>query len=120
MSETTNEVMEETMVTEEPMETEVCEYTDEECGGSGKVLALVLAGLAGAATVGTVVVKKIKDKKNGKPKKKRAHWKLVKVEEPDEEVDDDVVAETEAEEKLRNQTKLKKRSKICYLEGRPE
>ena len=55
--------------------------------GSGKVLGLVLAGLAGAATLGMVAYKKIKSKKEDKKprKKKRLRWVEVDDEEEFEE-----------------------------------
>lgn len=71
--------------------------TEDECG-SGKALGLVLAGIAGVTAVGTVVYKKLKAKKDDKPKKKtrkRLRW----VEEPieDEEYADDVDETEEAD-----------------------
>lgn len=65
-------------------------------GGSGKVIALVVGGLAGAAALGVAAYKKLKSKKDDKPKKKvkkRLRW--VEVE---DEVEDNVVADVEAEE----------------------
>ncbi len=93
MNETTNEVMENNEVTEmmveEPVESGISTQTDEENETSGKGLALLLTGVGFAVAGGIAAVKKIKDKKNGKPKKKKGHWKLVRVEEPDETESDD-------------------------------
>lgn len=100
MNETTNEVMEtteETMVTETPMETGFDDAVESE-GGSGKAVALVLGGVGLAIAAGAALVKKHKDKKDGKPKKKRAHYKIVKVEEPaDDDVDEENTVDSEAE-----------------------
>lgn len=100
MSETMNEVMEnEVMTTEEPMDTEVLDYTEESEGGSGKALTAVLAVGAGVVTAGAVVYKKLKAKKDEKPKKKTKK-KLMWVEVPteEEENEEDMVAESEATE----------------------
>lgn len=99
MNETTNEVMEateETMVTETPMETDFDDTVDSE-GGSGKAVALVLGGVGLAIAAGAAFVKKHKDKKDGKPKKKRAHYKIVRVEEPADEDADENTVDSEAE-----------------------
>ena len=100
MNETTNEVMEtteETMVTETPMETGFDDTVESE-GGSGKAVALVLGGVGLAIAAGAALVKKHKDKKDGKPKKKRTHYKIVKVEEPvDDDVDEENTVDSEAE-----------------------
>lgn len=64
-------------------------------GGSGKVIALVVGGLAGAAALGAAAYKKLKSNKDDKPKKKvkkRLRW--VEVE---DNVDEDV-ADVETEE----------------------
>ena len=99
MNETTNEVMEtteETMVTETPMETGFDDTVECE-GGSGKAVALVLGGVGLAIASGAALVKKHKDKKDGKPKKKRAHYKIVKVEEPADDADEENTVDSEAE-----------------------
>ena len=100
MNETTNEVMEtteENMVTETPMETGFDDTVESE-GGSGKAVALVLGGVGLAIAAGAALVKKHKDKKDGKPKKKRTHYKIVKVEEPaDDDVDEENTVDSEAE-----------------------
>lgn len=99
MNETTNEVMEtteETMVTETPMETGFDDTVESE-GGSRKAVALVLGGVGLAIAAGAALVKKHKDKKDGKPKKKRAHYKIVKVEEPADDVDEENTVDSEAE-----------------------
>ena len=100
MNETTNEVMEtteETMVTETPMETGFDDTVESE-GGSGKAVALVLGGVGLAIAAGAALVKKHKDKKDGKPKKKRTHYKIVIVEEPaDDDVNEENTVDSEAE-----------------------
>ena len=99
MNETTNEVMEtteETMVTETPMEADFNDTVESE-GGSGKAGALVLGGVGLASAAGAAFVKKRKDKKDGKPKKKRAHYKIVKVEDPVDEDADENTVDSEAE-----------------------
>lgn len=73
------------------------DYTVEDCG-SGKVIGLVVAGLTGAVALGAVAYKKIKAKKDGKPKKKRKKLMWVEVEDDVEEIDDEVVAEAENED----------------------
>lgn len=93
MNETTNEVME-TVVTEEPMDTEVVDYTEESKGGSGKALAAVLTIGAGIITAGTVVYKKLKAKKAEKPEQKKTKKKLMWVDVPVEEYDE-VIESTE-------------------------
>ena len=94
MNETTNEVMENNEVTEmmvgESAETGISAQTNEENETSGKGTALFLTGVAGFIAT----AKKIKDKKNGKPKKKKGHWKLVRVESDETEFDDDFDTET--------------------------
>lgn len=91
-----NEVME--INNEETMDTELMEINNEE-SGSGKGIAIVLAGLAAVGAAGALAYRKIKDKKNGKPRKKR---KLMWVEVEDEsvaDVDTEVAEEnTETEE----------------------
>lgn len=100
MNKTTNEVME-TMVTEEPVETGVIDYTEESKGGAGKALAAVLTIGAGIITAGTVVYKKLKAKKVEKPEqkktKKKLMWVDVPVEDYDEVIDSDA-ADVESEE----------------------
>ena len=98
MSETINEVMEnEIMTTEEPMNTEVLDCTEEIEGGSGKALATVLAVGAGVTALGIAAYKKLKAKKDEKPKKKtkkKLMWVEIPVEE--EETEEDIVAEFQA------------------------
>lgn len=97
MSETMNKVMDEVMTTEEPMDSMAMEPEEEYEGGSGKALAAVLAVGAGVVAAGTVAYKKLKAKKDDKPKKKtkkRLRWVEVPVE--DEEFDD--IIDSEAEE----------------------
>lgn len=93
MNETTNEVMENNEVTEmmvgESAESGISAQTNEENETSGKGTALFLTGVGLAVAGFIAAAKKIKDKKNGKPKKKKGHWKLVRVEEPDETESDD-------------------------------
>ena len=100
--ETTNEVMENNEVTEmmvgEPSESGISAQTNEENETSGKGMRLLLAGVGLAVAGGIAAAKKIKDKKNGKPKKKKGHWKLVRVEEPDETESDDDYFDTESTE----------------------
>lgn len=67
----------------------------EDNGESGKVIALVVGGLAGAAALGVAAYRKLKSKKDGKPKKKRK--KLMWVEVDDDFKKSDVV-DVEAEE----------------------
>lgn len=98
MNETTNEVMENNEVTEmmvgEHAESGISAQTNEEKGTSGKGLTLLLTGVGLAVAGGIAAAKKIKDKKNGKPKKKKGHWKLVRVESDETEFDDDFDTET--------------------------
>lgn len=93
MNETTNEVMENNEVTEmmvgEPAESGISAQTNEENETSGKGTVLFLTGVGLAVAGFIAAAKKIKDTKNGKPKKKKGHWKLVRVEEPDETESDD-------------------------------
>lgn len=100
MNETTNEVMG-TMVTEEPVETGVTDYTEKSKGRTGKALAAVLTIGAGIITAGTVVYKKLKAKKVEKPEqkktKKKLMWVDVPVEDYDEVIDSDA-ADVESEE----------------------
>lgn len=70
------------------------DYTDDN-SGSGAVVGLVVAGVTGLAALGTVAYKKLKAKNEDKPKKKRKKLMWVEVE---DKVDDNVVAEVEAEE----------------------
>lgn len=67
-------------------------YTDVE-GGSGKVIGLVVAGLAGAAALGVAAYKKVKAKKSDKPKKKRKKLMLVEVEDDIDETEEIVEAD---------------------------
>ena len=98
MSETMNKVMDEGMTTEEPMDSMAMGPEEEYEGGSGKALAAVLAVGAGVVAAGTVAYKKLKAKKDEKPKKKtkkRLRWVEVPVE--DEEFEEDII-DSEAEE----------------------
>lgn len=85
MNEETMEMME---VTEnEAVESEMDNVTED--SGSGMVLGLVLAGVAGMVAGGTAVYKKLKAKKDDKkPRKKR---KLMWVEVEDEPAEEDIV-----------------------------
>lgn len=84
----------EVMETIENEEIEVTEMDIPEVeGGSGKVIALVAGGLAGAAALGIAAYKKIKSNKEDKPKKKRKKLMWVEVEDNDENVAVDVEAE---------------------------
>ena len=78
----------------EPAESGISAQTNEEKGTSGKGLTLLLTGVGLAVAGGIAAAKKIKDKKNGKPKKKKGHWKLVRVESDETEFDDDFDTET--------------------------
>ena len=81
MNETTNEVMENNEVTEmmvgEPAESGISAQTNEENETSGKGMRLLLAGVGLAVAGGIAAAKKIKDKKNGKPKKKKGHIAII-------------------------------------------
>lgn len=93
-----NEAMENKMTTEEPMDLMGLEPEEESEVGSGKALAAVLAVGAGVVAAGTVAYKKLKAKKDEKPKKKtkkRLRWVEVPVD--DEEVKEDII-DSEAEE----------------------
>lgn len=103
-----NEVKDEVMTTEEPMETEVLDYTEEESSGSGKTLATVLAIGAGVIAAGAVVAKKLKDKKESKSgKKTKKRLRLVEipvdedeyVDETDDDFEDEIIEEEASEEK---------------------
>lgn len=79
MSEIKDEVME-TMENEEVSVVDNYDYTEGE-GGSGKVIGLVVAGVAGAAALGVAAYKKLKAKTGDeKPKKKRKKLMWVEVE----------------------------------------
>lgn len=80
MSEIKDEVME-TMENEvNIIDLEPEDYTESE-GGSGKVIGLVVAGVAGAAALGVAAYKKLKAKAGDeKPKKKRKKLMWVEVE----------------------------------------
>ena len=85
MNEETMEMME---VTEnEAVESNMDDHTED--SGSGMVLGLVLAGVAGMVAGGTAVYKKLKAKKDDKkPRKKK---KLMWVEVEDEPAEEDIV-----------------------------
>lgn len=93
MENETMETMEnEVTVMDEPETTEVLDCTsdyDEGGSGNGLKIALALGGLVAAG--GIAAYKKLKSKKSDKPKKKRAHYKFVRVEEPDDEEDSTVI-----------------------------
>lgn len=93
-----NEMEMNVMELENEIETE--DFT-EESGGSGKVIALAVAGVAGAAALGVAAVKKLKAKKSKdeKPKKKRKKLMWVEVEDEGEEIIDSEAVEVEATEK---------------------
>lgn len=79
MSEIKDEVME-TIENEEVSVVNDYDYTEDE-GGSGKVIGLVVAGVAGAAALGVAAYKKLKAKTGEeKPKKKRKKLMWVEVE----------------------------------------
>ena len=92
MSEEMN-VTEETTENNEMMEVENDDFAGYEDDNSGKVIALAVAGVAGAAALGVAAFKKLKAKADVKPRKKK-HLKVMWVE--DEEPD--VVADVEATE----------------------
>lgn len=92
MSEEMN-VTEETTENNEMMEVENDDFAGYEDDNSGKVIALAVAGVAGAAALGVAAFKKLKAKADAKPRKKK-HLKVMWVE--DEEPD--VVADVEATE----------------------
>ena len=84
MNEETMEMMD---VTEnEAVESEMDNYTEDP--GSGKGLGLVLAGVAGAVAVGAAMYKKLKAKKDDKPRKRK---KLMWVEVEDEPAEEDII-----------------------------
>lgn len=92
MSEEMKEVVE-TTENNEMMEVENDDFAGYEDDNSGKVIALAVAGVAGAAALGVAAFKKLKAKADAKPRKKK-HLKVMWVE--DEEPD--VVADVEATE----------------------
>lgn len=85
-----NEVVE---TTENNEVTEFDDFAGYEDEGTGKVIALAVAGVAGAAALGVAAFKKLKAKADAKPRKKK-HLKVMWVE--DEEPD--IVADVEATE----------------------
>ena len=87
----TKEVVE-TAENNEVMETENDDFAGYEDEGFGKVIALAVAGVAGAAALGVAAFKKRKAKADAKPRKKR-RLKIMWVEE-----EPDVVADVEATE----------------------
>lgn len=88
----TKEVVE-TAENNEVMEFENNDFAGYEDEGSGKVIALAVAGVAGAAALGVAAFKKRKAKADAKPRKKR-RLKVIWVD--DEEPD--IVADVEATE----------------------
>lgn len=87
-------VTEETTENNEMMEVENDDFAGYEDEGTGKVIALAVAGVAGAAALGVAAFKKLKAKADAKPSRKKKHLKVMWVE--DEEPD--VVADVEATE----------------------
>jgi hypothetical protein len=83
----------ETAENNEVMETENDDFAYYEDDNSGKVIALAVAGVAGAAALGVAAFKKLKAKADAKPRKKK-HLKVMWVD--DEEPD--IVADVEATE----------------------
>ncbi len=97
MSENLNEVMENENEVN-VIDLEPGDYTVEE-GGSGKVIALVVGGLAGAAALGVAAYKKLKAKQNDEKPKKKVKKRLRLVEVEDEpKVDDSTTEENDQEE----------------------
>lgn len=96
MSENLNEVMENEN-NGEVYDLEPEDYIVEE-GGSGKVIALVVGSLAGAAALGIAAYKKLKSKKEDKPKKKRKKLMWVEVEDDEPEAIDSTAEEIDDEE----------------------
>lgn len=82
----------ETAENNEVMETENDDFAYYEDDNSGKVIALAVAGVAGAAALGVAAFKKLKAKADAKPRKKK-HLKVMWVEE-----EPDIVADVEATE----------------------
>lgn len=96
MSETiNNEVIDELVENEEVIPSEI---TDDECGNLLNVLAPVLVIGGVIVTAGVVAYKKHKAKIDGKPKKKRSHWKIVKVEDSDDIDSNENTVDYEAKE----------------------
>lgn len=89
-----NEIMETTV--DEAADTEMDTYEE---SGSGKGIALVLAGLAAVGAAGALAYRRIKDKKNGKPRKrKKLMWVEVEDDEAVADADAAVVEEETTEE----------------------
>lgn len=84
--------MNEVVETENNEVTEFDDFAGYEDEGTGKVIALAVAGVAGAAALGVAAFKKLKAKADAKPRKKK-HLKVMWVEE-----EPDVVADVEATE----------------------
>lgn len=83
----------ETAENNEVMETENDDFAYYEDDNSGKVIALAVAGVAGAAALGVAAFKKLKAKTDAKPRKKK-HLKVMWV----DDVEPDIVADVEATE----------------------
>lgn len=89
-----NEIMETTV--DETTDTEMDTYEE---SGSGKGIAIVLAGLAALGAAGALAYRRIKDKKNGKPRKrKKLMWVEVEDDEAVADADASVVEEETTEE----------------------
>ena len=89
-----NEIMETTV--DETTDTEMDTYEE---SGSGKSVAIVLAGLAALGAAGALAYRRIKDKKNGKPRKrKKLMWVEVEDDEAVADADASVVEEETTEE----------------------
>lgn len=82
----------ETAENNEVMGTENDDFAYYEDDNSGKVIALAVAGVAGAAALGVAAFKKLKAKTDAKSRKKK-HLKMMWVED-----EPDVVADVEATE----------------------
>ena len=82
----------ETAENNEVMEAENNDFAGYEDEGSGKLIALAVAGVAGVAALGVAAFKKRKTKADAKPRKKK-HLKVIWVEE-----EPDIVADVEATE----------------------
>lgn len=92
MSEEMKEMNEVVETTENNEVAEFDDFAGYEDEGTGKVIALAVAGVAGAAALGVAAFKKLKAKADAKPRKKK-HLKVMWVEE-----EPDVVADVEATE----------------------
>lgn len=100
MNEEKNELME---TTEENTDIIDCDYYEVEEGGSGKAIALAAGLVTGIAALSVAVYKKLKAKKDDKPKqkkpKKRLRWVEVD-EEENEVVESKEIDDEETENKM--------------------